>query len=349
MLDLTALLKYAAEENASDVHITVGVPPKIRVHGRLKNTTFSKMTTADTLEVFLSIVNPEQRDRFEVSGDIDVSVSIPGAGRYRVNAYKQRGSISLAFRLVDMEIPSAEAILAPDSVMRLCERQRGLVVISGPSGSGKSTLIATMIDTINQNREANVITIEDPIEYLHQHKNSIVNQREVGLDTESYIKGLMSALREDPDVVFVGDISDPRVSTQAFFAAQTGRLIFTSVYASGIIETLEAMLAVYPKEQQENARNLIASSLTAIVTRQLCEGIDGTRCPAYGVLKMNKQIRALIRRGDMDGIYNLISNSDDPEIQTMDSSLARLYDQGLITREMALSRAHDPETLATLI
>src|SRR5574344_2003016 len=186
MIDIRELLKYAASQDASDVHISVGASPKIRVHGDLITTNFPKMMPADTLEMLLNLVNAEQRDTFEREGGIDISVSIPDAGRFRVNAYKQRGSITLALRIVDMEIPDPSALSIPDKVMELCTRHRGLILVTGPSGSGKSTVMAAMIDRINSTRACNIITLEDPIEYLHSHKMSVVNQREIGLDVNSY-------------------------------------------------------------------------------------------------------------------------------------------------------------------
>lgn len=350
MLDLRALLKYAADEQASDVHICVGVSPRIRVHGKLRATNFPKMTSSDTLEVFLGIVTPEQRERFDKAGELDMSVSIPQSGRYRVNAYKQRGSISLAFRLVDMVIPDANALMIPECVMKLCKRERGLVVVSGPAGSGKSTLLAALIDDINTNRECNIVTLEDPVEYLHQHKQSMVNQREIGLDTESYSKGLAAALREDPDVIQVGTLANSDTASKAIMAAQTGRLVFTSMYTAGIVETLEAMTSLYPRFQQDQARCNIASCLSAIVTRQLCEGTDqGKRVPAYGILLVNKTVRKLIKAGNYDGVLEVVKKSRSSGMITMDDSLIELALGRSITPFSAIANAQDPEYVAKTI
>lgn len=344
MVDLTSLLKYAETEKASDVHIIVGASPKIRVHGRLKSTNYPKLTPSDTLEAFLSIVNPAQRDRFESAGEIDLSVSIPGAGRFRVNAYKQRGSISLTFRLVDMQIPDPSELMIPQSVLNLCEKKKGLVIISGPSGSGKSTLLASMIDKINEVREANIITLEDPIEYLHSHKTSVVNQREIGFDTESYAAGLTAALKEDADVIQIGELTDSRIAAEVFRAAQTGRLIFTSMYTTGIVETIEAVIGLFPEYQQEMARGHLASCLRAVITRQLCEGKDGTtRVPAYGILFMNNSIREKIRKGRYEDIMEDVVNNRDKGMITMDESLLELYRSELIDHATAIALSQDSE------
>ncbi len=349
MLDLNALLRYAAEKNASDIHITVGVPPMVRISGRLNSTPFHKMTSADTLEVFLSIVSPQQRDRFENTGEIDLSISIPGAGRYRVNAYKQRGSITLALRLVDMEIPAPEDLMIPESVLSLCQKKRGLIIVSGPSGSGKSTLIASMIDRINETRESSIITLEDPIEYLHSHKHSIVNQREIGLDTTSYLTGLAAALREDADVIEISALSDSKVASQAFMAAQTGRLIFTSMYTAGIVETLEAVIALFPEYQQEMARGQLSACLRAVVTRQLCDGKNGELIPAYGILFANKKVRSVIRNGKLEDVMDIVKESGAFGMISMDDSLLKLYREGLIEKDVAINLSGDQESMEELI
>lgn len=347
MIDITELLIFASNENASDVHVTVGVSPKIRVNGKLKETNFPKISATDTLEMFLSIVNPAQRDRFESKGEIDLSISISGAGRFRVNVYKQRGSISLSFRLVGMQIPEPDFIMVPQVVLDICKKKKGLVIISGPAGSGKSTLMATMVDHINDSREANIITIEDPIEYLHSHKKSIVNQREVGLDTESYEEGLKAALKADADIIEISAVEDERVAAQILMAAQTGKLIFTSMYTAGVVETIEAFCSLFSESQQEMARMQLSSCLRAVVTRQLCEGANGTgRVPAYGVMLANKKIKSIIRSGNISEILEVMSEKDNGGMITMDDSLVQLCQCGNIDADTALNLANDQEYVA---
>lgn len=347
MLDLSELLRLASEEKASDVHITVGVSPKIRVHGKLKSTNFPKMTTADTLEVLLGIVNPEQRETFEETGEIDLSVSIPNVGRYRVNAYKQRSSIALAFRLVDMEIPEAQELKIPEEILQLCAKKRGMILVSGPSGSGKSTVLAAMIDRINTTREAHIITLEDPIEYLHQHKMSMVNQREVGLDTKSYEKALRAALREDPDVLQIGELNDAASLSIAMTAAETGRLVFSSAYTVGAVETIESLIDMFPLHQQKQARTRLANVLRAVVCRQLPTSADGKeRIPAYEILLANNQVKEYIRAGKYQEIEKVMSTENELGMVTMDDYLTELLSKGKIDKTTAIQFAKDQESMA---
>lgn len=346
MLDLNALLEYATEHGATDIHISVGISPQMRVHGRLVPTNFPKMTAGDTLAVFLSFVNPQQRDRFEEKGEIDISVSSQSRNRYRVNAYKQRGSITLAIRLMGKEIPSPEFLAIPQSVLDICEQKKGLVIVSGPSGSGKSALLASLIDRINNTRRANIITIEDPIEYLHQHKNSIVNQREIGLDTESYKSALSAALKEDPDVIQIGALPNAEIAMSTFSAAAAGRLIFTTMHTVGIYDTLESIQGLFASYQQEQARIAMASSLNAIVSRQLCETKDGSgRIAAYGVMKMNRNIRLAIRKGDFESVMDIVRDNQAKGMMSIDDSLYELFKKDLITERTAISQSGDPELM----
>ena len=230
MPTIEEILRAAKEAGASDVHLTVGIPPKMRVNGNLITMDYPKMLPADTLEVLVNIMTEVQRERFEERGEYDMSFSIPNCGRYRVNAYKQRGSVALAFRLVGTKVPSPEELGVPESVIDLYQRKRGLVLVTGPTGSGKSTTLAAIIDKINNNRDAHVITLEDPIEYLHQHKMSMVNQREIGIDSNNYANALRAALREDPDVILVGEMRDFETISVAITAAETGHLVLSTLH-----------------------------------------------------------------------------------------------------------------------
>lgn len=346
MLDLASLLKYAGDMEASDVHIAVGLPPMLRVHGKLIPTNYPKMTASDTLEILLKIVSPIQREHFEQEGEIDLSVTIPSTGRYRVNAYKQKGCITLAFRLVDMSIPKPEELMIPETLLDLCQEKKGLIIVSGPSGSGKSTVLASLIDHINSTRETNIITIEDPIEYLHNHNKSIINQREVGLDTVSYSKGLMSALKEDPDIIQLGMLPDDKVAKHAFIAAQTGRLIFTSMYTQGVVETIESIISLFDPIEQVQARHQLSRCLKAVVTRQLCDGTEGNgRVAVYGIMRVNNQIRSLIKEGKLDELDQVIEASDSEDMFTMDKSLKYMLSNGTISPETAIKHASDTESM----
>ncbi len=345
MLDLYALLHQASEEHASDVHISVGASPKFRIHGELVNTNFSRMTPSDTLEVMLNLMNPEQREQFEENGEIDLSVSIPDVGRFRVNAYKQRGSISLTLRLVDMKIPDADTLCIPPEVMDLCSEKRGLVLVTGPSGSGKSTVIASMVDRINATRSCNILTLEDPIEYLHAHKMSIVNQREIGLDVKDYETAMAAVLRQDPDVLEISQITNANEVRQTLMAAETGRLVFTSMYTMSAVETIENLIDLFPQQQRMLARNRIANALKATVSRQLLTTTDGGRIPAYEILLVDNKIREIIRHGDIYSLFDVMKNSHSKGMITMDESVYKLFKQGAISRAEAVQAAVDQEEM----
>lgn len=350
MTDIRELLKTAAAEDASDVHISVGASPRLRVHGDLVTTNFPKMTPADTLEMLLGLVNPDQRERFEQDGVIDISVSIPDVGRFRVNAYKQRGSITLALRLVDMEIPDAVELAIPDQVMSLCERHRGLILVTGPSGSGKSTVLAAMIDRINSTRSCNIITLEDPIEYLHAHKMSIVNQREIGLDVSTYDVALKSALREDPDVMLVSKLENAENISTAFMAAETGTLVFSTAYSSCAEDAIEGLIDMYPENKQAAARNRLASVLRAVISRQLLTCANGRdRAAAYEVLMVDNSVRSVIRSGEPGRLDDIMSAGRDRGMVTMDQSLTELCKQGKIDRQTAIIAARDQEKMSEIL
>lgn len=347
MFDLNALLKTAIDEKASDVHLSVGCAPRIRVHGSLCTTNFQVMTASDTLEVLLGIVNQDQRECFERDGEIDLSISIPSIGRFRVNAYKQRSSVALAFRLVDMKLPDPEQLMIPEAVLNICNYSKGLVLVTGPSGSGKSTLLAALVHQINQTRDTNIITLEDPIEYLHQHQKSMVNQREIGLDAKSYRKALKAALREDPDVLQISHLEDFEVISATLLAVETGKLVFASMYTQGAVDTLMALMEAFPSEQQKQAGNRIANSLCAIVSRQLCDASDGKgRIPAYEVLIADSTIRSLIREGSFEQIKEVMSTSKTHGMCTMDQYLTELYQEGKISKSTAICQSTDPENLS---
>ena len=302
MPTIEEILSAAKEAGASDVHLTVGIPPKMRVNGNLITMNYPRMLPADTLDVLLSIMTEPQRDRFEERGEYDMSFSIPNVGRYRVNAYKQRGSVAMAFRLVGTKVPAPEELGVPVSVVDLYQRKRGLILVTGPTGSGKSTTLAAIIDKINNNRDAHVITLEDPIEYLHQHKMSMVNQREIGLDSESYANALRAALREDPDVILVGEMRDFETISVAITAAETGHLVLSTLHTIGAASTVDRVIDVFPPHQQQQIRVQLANVLEAIVSQQLIPRVDGGgRVAAFEVLHANTAIRNLIREDRTQG------------------------------------------------
>ena len=341
------ILRESKEAGASDVHLTVGIPPKMRVNGDLLTMNYSKMLPADTLDILLEIMTAAQRETFEERGEYDFSFSIPNCGRYRVNAYKQRGSVALAFRLVGTRIPSPEELGVPESVVELYQKKRGLVLVTGPTGSGKSTTLAAIVDKINNNRDAHVITLEDPIEFLHQHRMSMVNQREIGLDTDNYANALRAALREDPDVIMVGEMRDFETISVAITAAETGHLVLSSLHTIGAASTVDRIIDVFPPHQQQQIRVQLANVLEAVVSQQLIPTADGRgRVAAFEVLHANHAVRNLIREGKAHQLASVMQTNRKSGMITMDEAILRLYQEGRIDREMAIQFAQDSDNMS---
>lgn len=350
MLSIEEILKNAKEAGASDVHLTVGIPPKMRVNGSLVTMDYPRLLPTDTLDVLLYIMTEAQRDRFEEKGQYDMSFSISNCGRYRVNAYKQRGSVALAFRLVGTKVPSPEELGIPDSVSELYQCKRGLIMVTGPTGSGKSTTLASIIDKINNNRDAHVITLEDPIEYLHQHKMSMVNQREIGLDAENYADALRAALREDPDVILVGEMRDFETMGVAITAAETGHLVLSTLHTIGAANTVDRIIDVFPPYQQQQIKVQLASVLEAVISQQLIPTSDGKgRVAAFEVMLANHAVRSLIREGKSFRLADAMQAGSELGMITMDEAIAKLYFDGRIDRKMAIQFAQDPDAMKTKI
>ena len=344
MPTIVEIMHAASDAGASDVHITVGIPPKMRVNGTLITMDYPKMSPQDTLAITYSIMSDAQRERFQEKGEYDMSFSIPELGRYRVNAYKQRGSAALALRLVGTKIPSPEVLGVPESVISLYDRKRGLILVTGPTGSGKSTTLAAIIDKINKKRDAHVITLEDPIEYLHQHKMAMVNQREIGLDSQSYANALRAALREDPDVILVGEMRDFETISVAITAAETGHLVLSTLHTIGAASTVDRVIDVFPPHQQQQIRVQFANVVEAVVSQQLIPTIDGDgRVAAFEVMHANHAVRNLIREGKSHQLATVMQTNRKMGMITMDDAIAQLFYEGKIDREMAVQYAQDPD------
>lgn len=344
MPTIEEMLRIAKEAGASDVHITVGVPPKMRVNGHLITMDFPRMMPPDTQALLTEIMNEKQLAMFEEKGEHDMSFSIPNLGRYRVNAYKQRGSVAIALRLVGTKVPAPEELGVPSSVIDLYQRKRGLVLVTGPTGSGKSTTLAAIIDKINNNRECHVITLEDPIEYLHQHKISMVNQREIGLDSQSYAHALRAALREDPDVILVGEMRDFETISVAITAAETGHLVLSTLHTIGAASTVDRVIDVFPPHQQQQIRVQLANVLEAVISQQLIPKADGRgRVAAFEVLHANHAVRNLIREGKSHQLMSVMQTNRKAGMIAMDEAIQQLYYNGSIDREMAIQFAQDPD------
>ncbi|MBQ4537924.1 MAG: type IV pilus twitching motility protein PilT [Lachnospiraceae bacterium] len=344
---IETILECALDAGASDIHLTVGVPPKMRVHGALIDMPFPVLTGDDTLDMSLRVMQTQvQRDNFEERGELDLSFTIPGFGRYRVNVFKQRGSVAMALRVVTTEIPHHETLGIPDSVVNLYQRKRGLILVTGPTGSGKSTTLASLIDKINDHRDAHIITLEDPIEYLHKHKMSIVNQREVGMDTHSYANALRAALREDPDVILVGEMRDLETISIAVRAAETGHLVLSTLHTIGAASTVDRIIDVYPPHQQQQIRIQLANVLEAVISQQLIPTADGLgRVAAFEVMHATYPARNLIRENKSYQLPNVMQTGRSLGMITMDDSILQLYIDGVIDRDMAVQFAQDPEKM----
>lgn len=330
-MGILEILKIAIDAGASDVHLTVASPPIMRVNGRLKRIGDERLMPDDTMRIIKEMLTPEQNETFEEKGELDISYSNPGLGRFRVNLYKQRGSYSMALRVVALNIPSMETLRLPLVLKELATKQRGLILVTGPTGSGKSTTLAAMIDHMNQTRNEHIITIEDPIEYLHKHQLSIVNQREIGHDSHSFANALRAALRQDPDIIQVGEMRDLETISTAITAAETGHLVMSTLHTIGAAKTVDRIIDVFPPHQQQQIRVQLASVIEAVISQQILPKADGTgRVAAFEVMVANPAIRNLIREGKTHQIQNVIQTGSNQGMQSMDASLIELYRKRLI-------------------
>ncbi len=328
------ILRTARENGASDVHVAAGLPPKMRVNGILVTMNHSRITASDTLDILLRVMPDIQREGFEERGEADFSFAVAGCGRCRANAYKQKGSVAFAFHLVDGKVPAPEELGMPESVRRLQEKESGLVLVTGASGSGRSATLASMIDQINENRDALIITLEDPIEYMHPHKRSMVNQREIGLDSRSYADALRAVLREDPDVILVGELRDPESVSAALTAAETGHLVLSSLHASSVVNALNGIFDLFPPDRQEGIRGRVAEALEAVVSQRLLPSGDG-RSAAFEVLLTNPDVRRIIREGGLKRLAEVMRDGAEQGMLTVEESVRRLYSAGKIDRDTA--------------
>lgn len=347
MRTVNELLEIAAEMKASDLHLTVGVPPKVRVFGELKSIDGPKLLPDDVHALAYSIIPSTQIQKFEENGELDFSYSIPKVGRYRANVYHQRGSLAVTIRLVGEEIPTPDKLGIPDSVRDLIHKRRGLVLVTGPTGSGKSTTLASLVDQINQEYAYNIITLEDPVEYLHPHKKSIVNQREVGTDTKTFSNALTAALREDPDVILVGEMRDLDTIATAITAAETGHLVFSTLHTIGAASTIDRIIDVFPPYQQGQIRSQLSLVLEGVVSQQLIPmtGNRGRKA-AFEVMLATPAIRNLIREGKTHQITGVLQTSKKAGMQTMDDAIFELFVNRYIDREQAIGYSQDPAALS---
>jgi twitching motility protein PilT len=345
------LLTVTVERNASDLHLTAGSPPVIRVTGRLERLAdYEKLTPEEIRTVMYRILSTEQQKVLETRRQIDFSHSIPGLARFRVNAFFQRDSVGAAFRLIPDEIKTLEQLGIPTRLYELAGKPRGLVLVTGPTGSGKSTTLASLLHHINHTRHEHILTIEDPIEFLHHHGSCIVNQREIGPDATTFAEGLRAALRQDPDVILVGEMRDLETVATALTAAETGHLVFATLHTQSAPTTIDRVIDVFPAEQQDQVRVQLASTLQGVVTQTLLPTADGlARTPALEILVPDDAVRNLIRQAKVEQIYSVMQTSTSRGMQTMEQSLADLVLRRVVTPEMAFSRSSRPDQLRGIL
>jgi twitching motility protein PilT len=384
-MNIDELFKETVDAQASDLHLTVGIPPSIRVWGKLQPLSYPALSPEDTFQLAYSMLNTFQKQKFEKNWELDLSYAVAGLGRFRINVYRQRGSVGVAARVISEAIPAMEELNVPMVLKDLCRLPRGLILVTGPTGHGKSTTLASMLDFINAERGAHIVTIEDPIEYVHRHKKSIVNQRELGFDTQTFPNALRAVLREDPNVIMVGEMRDLETIGAALTIAETGHLVFATLHTANAAQSIDRIVDVFPPHQQQQIRVQLASVLEAVVSQQLLPnarfverkserrpvavaastgastGGDGDRreswpsieeigrVPAVEVMIATPAIRNLVRESKTHQIHTAIQTGAQYGMQTMDQSLFALYSRRLVSLENALGRAIYPDELRKMI
>lgn len=343
------LLRECVERGGSDLHLTVGLPPTIRLNGQLTPLPYQPLTEHDTRRLVYEALNDTQLEQFERHHDIDFAYSVKDVARFRFNVYMQKGAVAAAMRVIPSKIPSIESLRLPSVIYEVVKKHSGLVLVTGPTGSGKSTSLACMIDLINQSRPCHIITIEDPIEYVHTHKRAMVNQREVRADTESFHNALRAVLREDPDVILIGEMRDLETIQAALTLAETGHLVFATLHTRNAPQTIDRIIDVFPPHQQEQIRVLLANTIEAVFAQQLIPMIGGGRIAAIEVMLANAAIRNLIREGKTHQIYSIMETNAGQGMITMDRVLADLHRNGYISFEEAVNRAMDKENFMQLL
>jgi twitching motility protein PilT len=350
MATLPELLRMVVEKEGSDLHITTETPPQIRVHGHLQRVEGTNLTPAETKQLCYSVLTDAQKKRFEETQELDFSFGIKGLARFRCNMFNQRGAVGAVYRLIPEKIKTFEDLGLPPVIATLAERPRGLILVTGPTGSGKSTTLAAMIDKINKERHDHILTIEDPIEFVHQHQGCLVNQREVHQDTQSFGNALRAALREDPDVVLIGEMRDLETVEAALRIAETGHLTFGTLHTNSAGQTINRIIDIFPSHQQSQIRTQLSMVLEAVVCQALLPKIGGGRVASLEIMIPTPAIRNLIREDKIHQIYSAMQTGQEKlGMQTQNQSLATLYMKKLVTLETALSRSSNKEELQEMI
>lgn len=343
------ILESAVKEGASDIFIVAGLPVAWRANGKINHMDSSRLMPSQTesyIRAIYSLTGGRSVDRLEKLGDDDFSFALQGLSRFRVNAYKQRGSLSAVVRVITFDLPRPEDIGIPERIIEFGKLSKGLVLVTGPAGSGKSTTLACVVNEINNTQEKHIITLEDPIEYLHRHGRSIVSQREINLDTENYVTALRASLRQSPDVILLGEMRDYETIEVAMTAAETGHLVISTLHTIGAANTIDRIIDVFPANQQRQIAVQLSMVLQAVVSQQLVPSVGGKLVPVFEIMTVNSAIRNMIRDNKVPQIDGILYSSSKPEMVSMDSSLLRLYREKQITAETALTYATNPDMLS---
>ena len=346
--DVVNQLDKIVKDGASDIFIVAGRALTYKVSGAIQSADENKLFPADTAEYVKFVYELANRDikTFEATGDDDFSFALPGISRFRVCTFKQRGSYSAVIRVINFDIPDYKTLGIPDQIMNLADTRSGMVLVTGPAGGGKSTTLSCIIDKINKTKEDHIITLEDPVEFLHSHNKSIVSQREISNDTENYLTALRAALRQSPDVILLGEMRDYETMSVAMTAAETGHLVFSTLHTIGAANTIDRIIDAFPASQQRQIIVQLSMVLHAIVSQRLLPTVDGKEVPAFEIMVLTPAIRNMIREGKIHQIDGVIYTSADKEMVAMDTSIYKLYQQGIITKETAIENAMNPEMMA---
>lgn len=345
-MEISELFELVKEKGASDLLLTAGISPMIRVHGNLFQSGYPELSPTEVKRLVYSLLNEQQRLQFEREKELDISLGMGTGHRYRVNVYMQKGCVAAAFRPISSKIPDLKSLGLPAIVYDLCMQPHGLILVTGPTGHGKSTTQASMIDLINNNKRMHIISVEDPIEYVHHHKNSIVDQRELGGDTHSFATALKYSLRQDPDVILVGEMRDLDTISAALTAAETGHLVLATLHTNDAVQTIDRIIDVFPERQQQQVRVQLSLTLLAVVSQRLLTTSDGDgRVLAVEILRNKHASANLIREGKSHQLYSVIEAGTKDGMVSMDASLIKLYNKGLVTMETAQTHMRHPQSL----
>ena len=349
-MELKEILKNSLEKNATDIHLTVSAPPFIRVDGVLAHLTEESLRPEDTARLMRDVLDEDKQEYLKKVGEMDLSYSVAGVGRFRVNIFYQRGTVGLAIRVINTVVPDIVSLGLPDIVAKMAVRPKGLLLVTGPTNSGKSTTVAAIINLINQEMSRHIITLEDPIEYLHKHNKSIVNQREIGLDSASFPLALRAALRQDPDVILVSELLDADTVSMVLTAAETGHMVLSTLHTPDVVQAIERLVDVFPTEQKEQNRVQLSNNLVGVVSQRLLNRRDGNgKVAAVEFLAVSPNVRGLIRDGKMDTLQKMMQAGARSGMRSLDMHIQQLLEKGVITEEEALDNAMDRSIMSRVV